>query len=263
MSLRMLSLDVPLLNKIAQASFLLGDIAECKDGIVPFIRDKMLSEEIVDNRYKPLLGVRGHYTLTRYEYTWRPIYICYDIAEARKYISDVQELRKVQLRDETIFLHKQKIITSQDSSRVKGTLDTSQFYTTNSIHTTYLKSDTKDYDIRFVLGLMNSNALNYYHKSLAIKGEDLHPQILVSNLRKLPIRTIDFGKPAEKAQHDKMVSLVERMLKLHQDKAAARLATEKTVMQTQIEATDRQIDALVYALYGLTADEIKVVEGAG
>ena len=60
-----------------------------------------------------------------------------------------------------------------------------------------------------------------------------------------------------------MVTLVERMLALHKGKAAARLATEKTVMQTQIEATDRQIDALVYALYGLTADEIKVVEGAG
>ena len=65
-----------------------------------------------------------------------------------------------------------------------------------------------------------------------------------------------------KAQHDKRVQLVERMLKLHQDKAA-RLATEKNMLQTQIKATDTQIDALVYALYGLTGDEIKVVEGAG
>ena len=51
------------------------------------------------------------------------------------------------------------------------------------------------------------------------------------------------------------------MLVLHKDKAKARLATEKTEMQTQIEATDRQIDQLVYALYGLTDDEIAVVEG--
>jgi len=60
-----------------------------------------------------------------------------------------------------------------------------------------------------------------------------------------------------------MVGLVERMLSLHKDKAAARLTTEKTMLQTQIEATDTQIDKLVYALYGLTEDEIKVVEGAG
>ncbi len=59
-----------------------------------------------------------------------------------------------------------------------------------------------------------------------------------------------------------LVGLVERMLTLHKDKAA-RLATEKTMLQTQIEAADAQIDKLVYALYGLTEDEIKVVEGTG
>ncbi len=51
------------------------------------------------------------------------------------------------------------------------------------------------------------------------------------------------------------------MLTLHKQKAAARLATEKNMLQTQIEATDTQIDRLVYDLYGLTEDEIKVVEG--
>jgi hypothetical protein len=32
------------------------------------------------------------------------------------------------------------------------------------------------------------------------------------------------------------------------------------VLTAQIAATDRRIDALVYELYGLTADEIKIVE---
>jgi hypothetical protein len=36
------------------------------------------------------------------------------------------------------------------------------------------------------------------------------------------------------------------------------------VLEAQIAATDRQIDALAYELYGLTADEIKIVdEGTG
>jgi hypothetical protein len=60
-----------------------------------------------------------------------------------------------------------------------------------------------------------------------------------------------------------MVMLVERMLTLHKDKAAARLVAEKAMMQQQIEATDKQIDALVYDLYGLTDAEIALVEGAG
>jgi len=47
-----------------------------------------------------------------------------------------------------------------------------------------------------------------------------------------------------------MVALVERMLALHQQKAAAKIAHEQTALQRQIEATDRQIDQLVYELYG-------------
>ncbi len=60
-----------------------------------------------------------------------------------------------------------------------------------------------------------------------------------------------------------MVSLVERMLDLHKKLAAAQTPHVRTVLQRQIEATDRQIDALVYELYGLTEEEINVVERAG
>ena len=42
---------------------------------------------------------------------------------------------------------------------------------------------------------------------------------------------------------------------------AARTPPEKTSLERQIAATDAQIDRLVYDLYGLTADEIKIVEG--
>ena len=35
----------------------------------------------------------------------------------------------------------------------------------------------------------------------------------------------------------------------------------KTILQRQIDATDNQIDYLVYELYGLTEEEIKIVEG--
>jgi hypothetical protein len=41
---------------------------------------------------------------------------------------------------------------------------------------------------------------------------------------------------------------------------AATLDSEKTTLQNAVTATDQQIDALVYELYGLTADEIALVE---
>ena len=81
--------------------------------------------------------------------------------------------------------------------------------------------------------------------------------------RPLPIRTIDFSGRADRARHDKMVKLVESVLKLHAQLGPAKTAHDKTLIQRQIEATDRQIDALVYELYGLTPDEIRIVEGSG
>ena len=60
-----------------------------------------------------------------------------------------------------------------------------------------------------------------------------------------------------------MVALVERMLDLHKKLAAAAIPADKELYRRQIEATDRQIDALVYELYGLTDQEIAIVEAAG
>ena len=72
---------------------------------------------------------------------------------------------------------------------------------------------------------------------------------------------INLSDRADKTRHDRMVSLVERMLELHKRLHDAGSDSEREVMQRQIDATDRQIDALVYELYGLTAEEVAVVEG--
>jgi hypothetical protein len=50
-------------------------------------------------------------------------------------------------------------------------------------------------------------------------------------------------------------------VRLHTHLAEAHARAEQHLNQRQIEATDRQIDALVCELYGLTDDEIAVVEG--
>lgn len=59
---------------------------------------------------------------------------------------------------------------------------------------------------------------------------------------------------------DRIVSLVDSMRSLHEQLAKARTSYEQTLLQRQIEATDGQIDKLVYELYGLTDEEIKIVE---
>jgi hypothetical protein len=57
-----------------------------------------------------------------------------------------------------------------------------------------------------------------------------------------------------------MIHLVNQILALHQQLIAAQISQEKSLIQRQIEATDRQIDQLVYELYGLTQEEIRIVE---
>ena len=81
--------------------------------------------------------------------------------------------------------------------------------------------------------------------------------------KETPIRVINFDNPADKARHERMVSLVERMLELQKQLSAAQVPQAKTLLKRQIALTDRQIDELVYALYNLSEeDEIKIVEGA-
>ena len=57
-----------------------------------------------------------------------------------------------------------------------------------------------------------------------------------------------------------MVAMVEEMLSLHQQLAAARTEHEQTNLRHRIDATDRRIDRLVYGLYDLTDEEIRIIE---
>ena len=87
-------------------------------------------------------------------------------------------------------------------------------------------------------------------------------EIKVIYVERLPFRTIDFANPVDVSRHDHMVALVERMLALHEQVKQARTAFERNALQRQIDATDKQIDRLVYELYELTGDEIRIVEEA-
>jgi hypothetical protein len=56
-----------------------------------------------------------------------------------------------------------------------------------------------------------------------------------------------------------MVGLVETMLELHNDLPEAKTPHEQESLQRQIAATDKQIDTLVYELYGLSEAEVQIV----
>jgi len=66
---------------------------------------------------------------------------------------------------------------------------------------------------------------------------------------------------ADQSRHDKPVLLVNKLPGLMPKLRAATSDAEKATLQNAVTATDQQIDQLVYELYGLTEDEIKLVEG--
>lgn len=59
-----------------------------------------------------------------------------------------------------------------------------------------------------------------------------------------------------------MVELVDRMLDLNKKLAKAKTNHDKTILKRRIDATDDQIDRLVYELYDLTEEEIAIVEAS-
>ncbi|MEW6356492.1 MAG: N-6 DNA methylase [Planctomycetota bacterium] len=114
----------------------------------------------------------------------------------------------------------------------------------------------------FLAAVLGSRMMACYIRLYYDELNDAFPQIKVGQLKELPIPRLDLCEPADKSRHDRMVELVERMLALHKQLDAAKTAHDKTVIQRQIAATDDEIDRLVYDLYGLTEDEIKIVEDA-
>ncbi|MBN2554495.1 MAG: Eco57I restriction-modification methylase domain-containing protein [Anaerolineales bacterium] len=115
---------------------------------------------------------------------------------------------------------------------------------------------------KFILGLLNSNLLDFFFKQVSTVIRGGYYRYFKQFIEMLPIRLINFDDEADAAMHDRMVALVERMLALHKQLAAAAIPEDRTLLQRQIDATDRQIDALVYELYDLSEEEIRIVENA-
>jgi adenine-specific DNA-methyltransferase len=154
----------------------------------------------------------------------------------------------------------EKIMVRQTGDSIIATFVGNDVVARNNLHV--LLPDHKQISLHYVLALLNSKVMDFAYTSInPEKGEAL-AEVKKQHVEQLPIRTINFDDPAEKKQHDDLVILVNFMLKHHKDLQAPGLDSQsKKIMQNEIADTDRQINALVYQLYGLTAEEIAIVEG--
>jgi hypothetical protein len=110
----------------------------------------------------------------------------------------------------------------------------------------------------YVLGILNSKLLSAYLKTISTPFQGGYIALNRQYIEQLPIHPISLTNPANKAGHDKMVLLVKRILELH--KRTLFTPQEEEIVNREIKSVDRMIDNLVYELYELTDDEIKLVE---
>jgi hypothetical protein len=155
-----------------------------------------------------------------------------------------------------------KIVVPDIANRASFALDEKGQYAFTSGYGITLSPNARE-NIKYILGLLNSKLLDSFLKHISTTMRGGFFRYFTQFLEQISIRRINFDDPTDKAQHDRMVSLVETMLRLKQEQAAAEAESSdrRHTIAERIERTDRAIDALVYALYGLTAAEIAVLEG--
>lgn len=164
-------------------------------------------------------------------------------------------------RDPAIFTAPDKIMVRQTGDSIIATHVADGFIARNNVH--ILLPRDHNVGLNYVLGIMNSRLMDFVYTVMnPEKGEAL-AEVKKQHVELLPIHRVNASDPLDVARHDRVVALVDLMLTLyehaHSDKQTAH---ESVALQRQISATNEQLDRLVYALYGLTDEEIALVEGA-
>jgi len=151
---------------------------------------------------------------------------------------------------------KPKIIYPDIATTCRFALDRDGYFSSNTTY--FIPSD----DV-YLLGILNSKLGQFYFSEICSGlegGETTYLRFFGQYLEEFPVHSIDRSISAEKAHHDRMVQLVEAILKLHKQLPTAKTSHGRTAVQRQIDTADKQIDQLVYELYGLTEKEGRLVE---
>jgi type I restriction-modification system DNA methylase subunit len=245
-----------LISKIAKDSVLLGDIAQINEGIhTGNVRNKLIFKTPQGTNPKKVIGGKD---VSRYSFSWRGAYVDYDASLIQRTQGEYGSLR-----DETIFNNPGKIVIRDIGLRPTAFLDTQQYYLLNTLYSLRLRSSSPD--IRYVLGLINSNLYAFLFRNLYenahIGGNFLRFKPFY--LKQLPIHKIRSKEKTEKKIYDSLVRLVDKMQNFQVKYTPVRddPFSERDELKKEIEKTDKEIDNLVYKLYGLTEAEIKIVEG--
>jgi len=235
-----------LTQRIASLSLPLGEVCVLNFGIKTGDDSKFVIRGKSSEHDKPVLRGRN---IHRYGFVWESEYV--------RYLPD--EMKKKPIArpgDRERFEAPEKIILQGRSGReLTAAYDTDGYYTLGTTH--LIRPGRPEFPLKYILGLINSKLMTFWYGSQFITSTQSE-----NELARLPIRDLtsltgnDTDVPAQ------IIALVQRMLDLHQRLAAKGGVRdeERAQIEREIARTDREIDDLVYDLYGLTAAERDLIE---
>jgi hypothetical protein len=116
----------------------------------------------------------------------------------------------------------------------------------------YLIFDENLFNPSFIMAILNSQLINFYVKRYIFNNSSLTFDLTSPHTRFIPIKKLSFSKQKP------FIKIVNRILAITKDDDYL----ENPAKQTKVRKYEKQIDQLVYKLYGLTDEEIKIVEGS-
>ena len=196
------------------------------------------SKKKINEDWQPLLTARN---VKRYRLDWQGEWIKYGKNLAAP-------------RDPALFwgprILIQRIISS---AALSGSFTDEPLVCNTDVITLKPKQNIPRETIQFFLGILLSRVCAKYLKSRNVNlDRAAFPKINVNTLENFPV-------PIPNAKSN-LPAMVDQMISLNKQLPEAKTGHEQTLIQRQIDATDRQIDKLVYELYELPPEEIEVVE---
>jgi len=226
--------SLKLMKEIAKDTLHLGDIVKFYQGIITGDNNRFLSDKKISNKHYKILRGRD---IHKYFYNFGSTYVLFD----KKLLWSNT--------NEELFHVEEKLINRQTSSDLIAAYDNMKIFTLDSTHIQILKN--KCFNLKYILALFNSKLLNFYYHQLIREEGRVFAQVKTIVLKTLPIKDI----PIE--QQQPFVSIVDRILTIteHND------SLKNFQKQAKVNFLEAEIDQLVYKLYDLTPEEIKIVEG--
>ncbi len=243
------------LDKIFEKCKSLGDLAKVSTGLKAYQIGKgrpLQTEEIKKERkFHALKAANKTYSpylagvdVKRYELDWSGEFLSYGdwLAEPRK---------SVPFNNERILVRQ---IPSPPPRCVNAVFLFENYL--NDINSMVIFEPSESYDLKYLLGVINSKLLSYWFIHTFDKFQrKIFPQFKVNELARFPICS------ATKTEQNKVIALVKKIMKLKQElKVATANSNEWQKLKEEITKTDQKIDQEVYNLYGLTDVEIKTIE---